>query len=120
MWAQLINVAVGLWLMAAPEVLSYGGAAKTSDHIAGPLIATFATIALWQVTRALRWANLPLSLWLLAAPWFLFREPRAVASSVACGLLLGALSLVRGRITRRTGGGWSALRWGRRGEPSAS
>jgi hypothetical protein len=32
-------VVAGLWLMLAPSVLGYDGAAATSDRIAGPVMA---------------------------------------------------------------------------------
>ena len=110
MWARLANTAVGLWLMAAPAVLGYSGAAATNDRIVGPLAATFAIVAIWEVTRALRWANLALGLWMLAAPWLLGGYPaEATAGSMAAGALLALFSLVRGKIRQEYAGGWSAL-----------
>lgn len=110
MWARLANTAVGLWLMAAPAVLGYSGSAATNDRIVGPLAATFAIVAIWEVTRALRWANLALGLWLLAAPWILGGYPAdAIVNSMAAGALLALFSLVRGKIRQEYAGGWSAL-----------
>jgi hypothetical protein len=114
MWAQAIATAIGIWLAAAPEVLGYGGAAKLNDQIAGPLIATFGLIAIWEVTRGLRWLNVLPGAWLILAPWVLgYVQTPLVHSLILGGLLFGA-SLVRGKITNRFGGGWSSL-W--RGEP---
>lgn len=110
MWARLANAAVGIWLMAAPAVLGYGGPAATNDRIVGPLAVTFSLIAIWEATRGLRWGNLLLGLWLLAAPWLLDGfAPRAVLASLAAGALLAAFALVKGRISQRFGGGWAAL-----------
>lgn len=111
MWARLANTALGLWLMAAPAVLGYEGtAAATNDRITGPLAATFAIIAIWEVTRTLRWLNLALGLWLLAAPWSLGGFPaEATLTSMATGALLAVFSLVRGKIRQDHGGGWSAV-----------
>ncbi len=109
MWAQLLVMLLGLWLMAAPSVLDYEGTAGHSDHIVGPLLASFAAVALWEVTRDLRWVNLILGVWLIAAPWLLGFETSALINSTAVGVLVAALSLVRGRTSDELGGGWSML-----------
>jgi hypothetical protein len=95
--------------MASPSLLDYGDPARTSDHIAGPLIATFACVAVWEATRGVRWVNVLLGLWLLAAPWLLGYEQSALINSLACGALVVGLSLVHGTARHRLGGGWSAL-----------
>lgn len=110
MWAHVINAALGLWLMIAPPVLSYGVPAQTNDRILGPVIATFAVVAWWEATRAVGHWNLPLGLWLLIAPWALGYETTiAIANSLVVGALVAGLSLVRGSIEGRYGGGWRAL-----------
>jgi hypothetical protein len=109
MWAQLCCVLLGLWLMAAPYVLGYDEPASHSDHVLGPLIASFAAIALWEVTRGLRWVNVLLALWLIAAPWALGFAMPALVNSVVVGLAVAGLSLVRGRVSERFGGGWTVL-----------
>jgi len=111
MWAQLISTLVGIWLMAAPQVLGYAGSRAAADnhHVVGPLVATFAVIALWQVTRPLRWLNLLLGLWLIVSPIILSHPPVAMAHSVVGGAVVVAMSLIRGRLNKRYGGGWSQL-----------
>ena len=49
--AQIILVVTGLWLEVAPWVLGYGGAAATSDRIAGPVMAATAFLAIFAITR---------------------------------------------------------------------
>ena len=109
MWAQSVNVLLGLWLMAAPAVLGYGGTARMSDRIIGPLAASVALIAVAEVTRPVRWLNVVLGLWLLAAPWLLGAEWTAMVNSTVVGLLLIVLATVRGTVRHRFGGGWTAL-----------
>lgn len=110
MWAQIINAALGIWLMAAPGILHYGTPAAANDRIIGPVAATFAIIAWWEVTRGARWANLPLGLWLVAAPWWLgYAEGVATANNLTVGVLLLGFSFVKGKIQKQYGGGWSAL-----------
>lgn len=110
MWAQVVNAVLGLWLMAAPAVLEYGGVAQTNDRILGPVIATFAVIAWWEATRAVRLWNLPLGVWLLLSPWILGYETSvAMLNSVGVGLLVSGLACIQGTVEGTYGGGWSAL-----------
>jgi hypothetical protein len=106
---QLINIAIGLWLMAAPAVLGYGRPASVSDHVVGPLVATFACIALWEATRAVRRINLPLGLWAIVAPWALGAPMGGKVNGVLCGIAVAALSCFGGRIQQQFGGGWPAI-----------
>jgi hypothetical protein len=109
MWPQLLNTALGLWLMAAPAVLGYGRPASTNDYIIGPLVATFACIAIWEATRPVRWINLPLGLWLIAAPLLLDTSQAGALNSVLCGIAIAVCSCLGGVVRRRFGGGWTAL-----------
>ncbi|MGE0407442.1 MAG: SPW repeat protein [Candidatus Korobacteraceae bacterium] len=110
MYAQLLSAGIGIWLMAAPAVLHYHGAARTNDRIVGPVIAMFALVAVWEVTRGLRLANLPSAIWLLLAPWILSYGNAETLNSLVAGSAVLALSLVHGETTTRYGGGWSMLR----------
>jgi hypothetical protein len=110
MRAQMILVLVGLWLMAAPDVLGYDGAAATSDRIAGPVLAAVSFLAVFQITRGLRWANLPIGAWLAAAPWVLGFPADATVNSMLCGAAALVLAPIGSPDQRRYGGGWIALR----------
>ena len=109
MIAAFAACAVGLWLMAAPDVLGYAGAAEIADRVVGPLIATFGGVAVTESTRPVRWWNLGPAAWLLLAPWILGYGPAATLNSLACGLAVGVLSCIRGRIVHRFDGGWAML-----------
>ena len=109
MWAQAVCTLLGIWLMAAPGLLEYGRPAATSDWIVGPLIATFACIAIWEATRSMRWLNLPLGLWLLTTPWLFEYSHEARVNSLAVGLAVSVLAFVGGHVTEQFGGGWSML-----------
>jgi NAD(P)-dependent dehydrogenase (short-subunit alcohol dehydrogenase family) len=111
MGAQLVCTALGLWLMAAPQLLGYAGPAAVSDYIVGPIVASIALVATWEAMRELRWANLPFGLWLLIAPWLLGAPETAVLNDLAVGIALLAFAPVGGDVSGRYGGGWSSL-WG--------
>ena len=107
MWAQAIAALLGAWITAAPDVLGYEGPLRTSDHVVGPTIASFGCVAVWGVTRSLRWVNLPLGLWVVAAA-FVLGDGNAlvVANDAAAGLLVAGLSTRRGSLRHPIGGGW--------------
>lgn len=114
MWAQLVSVALGLWLMASPAVLGYGDPARAADQIVGPIAASFAAIAISEVTRAVRRVNYLTGAWLLLAPWVLGygldgAGLGATVNSLTVGLLLVGLATVHGTVTQRFGGGWAAV-----------
>src|SRR5688572_10407100 len=109
MGAHAASMLLGVWLMAASQLLGYSGPARMNDHIVGPLIATFGCIAIWEVTRELRWLNLILGLWLLLAPWALGYAWGPLLNSTVVGALLSVLALVPGGSRAHYGGGWSAL-----------
>lgn len=109
MWAQVVNVGLGIWLMVAPAVLEYVGTARTHDLIIGPLVASFALIACWEATRAVRWVNLPLGLWLLVAPWVLGFGWVALFNSGVVGMLVASCASIGGPVRQRFGGGWMSL-----------
>lgn len=116
MTARLVAVATGVWLMVSPAVLGYvDTSAETSDRIVGPLAAAVSFIAIWGITRALRWVTLPLGAWCVAAPPILGFPAEATASAVTAGLVLIATAFVRGEVKERYGGGWTSLRHPRPG-----
>lgn len=110
MWARILSVLCGFWLMAAPAVLDYGNPARANDRITGPIAAAFAIIAIWQATRPLRVVDAVAGVWLVFAPLVWGYGPGlATLNSVVVGLVLVALAFVRGAANERIGGGWSSL-----------
>ena len=105
----LAAIAVGLWLLAAPDVLGTTGAAADSDHLVGAAVITIAAVALAEPTRAARFANLLPGAWLLASPWLLGGMTSASRiSNLIAGVAVIVLSLPRGPIRDRYAG-WDAL-----------
>ncbi|ELR69956.1 hypothetical protein C900_04479 [Fulvivirga imtechensis AK7] len=111
MWAQIVNVVIGIWIMASPGILNYPTpAAADNNHIVGPLIVTFAFTAIWEATRTVGKWNIPLGLWLIIAPWILdFEDNTEIVGEMAAGIVVTALAMVKGKIEQRFGGGWSSL-----------
>ena len=109
MWARMITICLGLWLMAAPAILGYGGAAHINDRIIGPLAASCAMIAISEVMRPVRRVNMVLGLWLIAAPWVLGYAMPAGLNSTLVGVLMMICASVRGKLSQHFGGGWASL-----------
>lgn len=109
MWTGIVNFLIGLWLMAAPSLLGYGGTAAANDRIFGPIAASFAFISIWPVTRGLRWCDFPLGIWLAASPWILgYPRPEAWSTTLA-GMAMALVALAPSRAEGEFGGGWSSL-----------
>lgn len=106
---HLLPALAGIWLMASPAVLAYADPARANDRLIGPIVASLAIIAMWEIARPLRWINVVLGGWLLIAPWVLGHAPDPRWNSLAAGTLVLGFSLVKGRRTHQTGGGWSSL-----------
>ena len=70
--------------------------ARANDRIIGPIVASLATIAMWEVARPLRWVNVILGAWLLIAPWVPVLAHPARWNSLATGALILICSLVKG------------------------
>lgn len=110
MTPRIITVVLGIWLMVASDVLGYTGAARINDRIVGPLIAAAAIIAMSDVTRPVRWVGVVLGTWLLVAPWVLrYGAVVTTVNSTMVGIVVIAVSLIRGPVRSRFGGGWSSL-----------
>lgn len=110
MWAALINILLGLWLMIAPSVLPLERAASNNHYITGPLVITFAIVALWEVNHSARYLTLAAGAWLVFSPFVLgFESSAAVWSTETTGLLLAGFSLVKRKIKGSYGGGWLSL-----------
>jgi hypothetical protein len=109
MWPRLATVGIGVWLTCAPSILGYGEPARTIDHVVGPLLAGVSFVAIWEVTRALRWAGVPIAALLLLAPVAPGYDATAAINSVAAGASSLLLALLRGPLYGRYGGGWREL-----------
>jgi hypothetical protein len=106
MAAPIAGIVLGVWLMASPGVLGFGGAGRVSAIIAGALAASLSWIALSEVTRPVRRINLGVGVWLIASA-FALRQPLAAAiNGGIIGVLLGVLAVLPARVEGRYGGGW--------------
>ncbi|MEP2057445.1 MAG: SPW repeat protein [Maribacter litoralis] len=110
MWAKILNIVIGLYLIVAPSFFGYSPQASDNGHIIGPIIVTFSIISLWEATQGTRKWNYPFAVWLLLAPWILGYENNL---AMVCDMLVGALVIVFSSFEQenknRYGGGWASL-----------
>jgi hypothetical protein len=107
-WNLALSAAIGLWLLFTRETLGASGTMANADHLIGALILTVISIAAAEVTRAVRFLNIPLGLALIASPFLYHGATTSVVNGIVCGLVLMALSLRRGTIRQRYRG-WEKL-----------
>jgi hypothetical protein len=109
--ARLVAVAIGVWLMAAPAVLDYGGVAADNDRIIGPIAGSCAFVACWEVLMAVRWATVPFGVWLVLAPFVLGYDASAAwVSSIVSGSVIAGTAWVGRDVRDQFGGGWRSVR----------
>ncbi len=104
-WTITIQIAVGIWLMARPDVLPFAGRTANFDHIVGAMVVTVAAVACAEVTRIARFANLLLGSVLIVLSLLFARHlPIVLCSELVSGIFLIILSLPKGRIVERYAG----------------
>jgi hypothetical protein len=106
---RLVSAGLGVWLLAAPDVLGYGDVASTVHRVAGAVVASVAIMAIWEVLRALRWVNAVFGAGLVVAALVLDAPAAARAGGLLAGLGIVALACVRGPLRASYGGGWRML-----------
>lgn len=109
MWAQVINIIMGLIVMIAPDVWHFNSFASHHNHIVGPLVITFAAIALWEVNRTMRLFNIITGFWLIFSPLFITFSTTGLNINIFAGIIIVALSIFKGQIKNSYGGGWRSL-----------
>lgn len=103
-WTLALSTVVGIWLMAAPNVLGLSRLVANNDFITGALIATIAVVAAAEPARIVRLLNVVTGAWLIVAAW-IFDDATAASrwSDSLAGVTLLGLSFARGKIADRYG-----------------
>jgi Vitamin K epoxide reductase family len=104
-WHIAAQLAVGVWLMARPDLLPATGMTANCDHLIGAMVVTIAAVATAEVTRIARFVNVFLGAILLAAAVIFARDlPIVFGSELISGIILIFVSLPKGRIVERYAG----------------
>ncbi|SFO22551.1 Nucleoside-diphosphate-sugar epimerase [Nitrosospira briensis] len=103
-WNMLASVIIGIALMFSRILFDATGTAANGDHLIGALVVTFSIMALSEVGRPLRFANIMFGGWLIPAPLLLTGySDLGAAASIGAGVLLILLALPVGPIKGRYG-----------------
>lgn len=103
-WNLAVSTIAGLWLMVAPVVLANTGTSANNNHLVGALVVTFAVIGFSEAGRAGRLVNVPLGLWMIAAPHLLDGgTPASYWNDMVVGAIVVVLAFRRGRISEQYG-----------------
>ena len=105
-WYLLGGMALGFWLMLSPTVFGTQGLLADSSHLVGALVVSFSVIATAEPARAIRFVNIPLGAWVVAAPWLLGTSMIATWNSLGIGVLLILVSIPQGTIRDEYGDWW--------------
>ncbi len=105
---RIVANAAGVWLLAAPSVLGYGGTASDAHRVVGSVGAAAATISLSEVTRSIRWIAVVAGILAIATAW-VGTESQALVSAAIAGGLMVVGDLIGSEPRERLGGGWRAV-----------
>lgn len=103
-WHLMVATALGIWLMAAPDVLHHGKPRADLDHVAGALVVTISVISMGEPARLLRYLNVIVGVFLIIGGLFV-GGTAGLINDLGCGLAVAALSIPKGRI-RESFGSW--------------
>jgi hypothetical protein len=110
MWAAIMNILLGLWLMMAPTVFDMNQTTSYNNYITGPLVITFSIISLWEINKKVIRANVLIGIWLLVALFVLgFTKTIAFFSNGACAAFIIVFSSIKRKQSQNFGGGWKSL-----------
>jgi hypothetical protein len=101
-WFIFVQIFVGVWLMARPNILPYNIESANFDHWMGAIIVTVAAVALAEVTRTARFVNVIAGVILFIFAFvFALGSTAVLISGIVSGVLLIIVSIPRGVIIER-------------------
>jgi hypothetical protein len=103
---QGIAFLIAIGVMAAPDALGLSESVADAFHVLGPIAASIAGMAAYDVLRGLRRAHLLVGLAIALAPVLLGGDMTAVVVGLAAGLALCILAFPGPPKRGKYGGGW--------------
>ena len=106
-WTLLLATVIGALLMFSPMVIGHDAPLVDTLHLVGSLAVTVSVIAMAEPVRLLRLLDVPLGLWLIAAPWLVAGATTfGTLLSIGGGILLVLFALPQGTRSAERFGGW--------------
>lgn len=98
-WNLLLSTAIGIWIMFMPYTFGLRSGVADNLHITGALVVTFSVIAMAEVVRYVRFTNILLGAWIVAAAFILQGNSSiTIWLSVIAGIVVILSSLPKGKI----------------------
>jgi hypothetical protein len=99
MWARVIELMLGVWLLLSPFIFretAGAGDFRSTDVSTGSTVIVLSLLSFWQPLRRSHIATGVLALWLVIWAWFAAARPGppAVQNEIVVGLLLLMLAIV--------------------------
>lgn len=105
-WSLGFTAALGVWLLALPAVFDIEIDSSAADvaHLGGAFVLTASVVAMGEVVRIVRWANVAAAVTMTVLVLFVSGGSYgARVVVIATAIAVGALSVPRGTITQRYG-----------------
>ena len=101
-WPIIVQIIIGVWLMARPNILPFNIESANCDHWMGAIIVTIAAIATAEVTRTARFVNVIAGVILFILAFvFALGSTAILISDIASAVLLIIVSIPKGYIVER-------------------
>lgn len=101
-WLIVVQIIVGVWLMARPNILPFNIESANFDHWMGAIIVTVAAVATAEVTRTARFVNVIAGVVVLIGTFvFSSGSTPILISGIVCSVLLIIASIPKGVIVER-------------------
>jgi hypothetical protein len=100
-----VQLAIGVWLMARPDLIHSVGRSADVDHLIGAIIVTVAAISTAEVTRIARYVNVLVGGLLVVAALLFAREyPIVLISELLSGVAVAVAAIPLGEIVEKYAG----------------
>ncbi len=109
MWWQVAAALIGVWLMAAPDVLGLPEPTHSFINVVAPIATAFAVIATSEITRGLRYASSVSAAVLVIGSLILGAPMPSLLLVVIPGAVMAVVALPGGETSGSYGGGWRSL-----------
>ena len=106
---QIVAFLLGIGVMASPDLLGLTDTVADAFHILGPIAASIAGMAAFDVLRPVRRAHLLVGPLIALAPIVFGGTAAALAVGLAAGAVLVAVAFPGDAPAGQYGGGWRAV-----------
>lgn len=101
MWARVVEIMLGFWLMASPFIFRFSatdGGSSVNELSSGLLVAICGLLSFWHRTHWAHLLILAIALWLIVSGFLAGHPaPPAAQNEIIVGILLGMLAIIPNR-----------------------